>query len=371
MPGADESGELADATLAADILLEAGGEPEAAASDRAGTAKRETAPKAEKRKPAPARESDDEEATDETSEELDTETEAVESDEDADGENDQENAEDESTAEAADDTTAETVADDTATAAAKDDTPEWAKKRFGELTGQIRQLKQENDQLRQASTGSNAPVRPAVSDLDILSAETPEQLARLRESFEQVEEFAELNPDGVEADPDKPDAKPFTRDQIAQARFNARRKLREIGQREKQLEHQQKFNAAAHTLYPALNEPDSVESAALKHVLQQVPELRRLPGYRIIIGDAIAGERLRTKAAQAAAAAKKSPNGQPLSGKPAAPAARKAPPAVNGAPSRGSAAPAGKVAQRQKARTRAMNSGSEADIADLVEASLG
>jgi hypothetical protein len=366
MPGADESGELADFGIAADILREAGGEPEAVASDRAGSDDRKSR--------TPARESNESEESDETDDDLDTETDPLAADEAADDDQDQE-GENILAADTAEEG-AETEGDEPAAAATdadptKDETPAWAIKRFGEMTAQIHRLRQENEQLRQSPSGSNAAVRPVLTDMEILAAETPEQLARLRESFESVEEFAELNPDGVESDPDRPDVKPFSREQVAQARINARRKLREIATREKQLEQQQHFNAYANTVYPAFKEADSVESQALQNVLRQVPELRRLPNYRTVIGDAIAGQRLREKAAQVSSSQKKSPSGAPLAGKPAVTAVRKAPPVVNGAPTRGNAAPSGKVATRAKYRDRAMRSGSEADIAALVEASLG
>lgn len=367
MPGADESGELADAGIAAAILLEAGGEPEAVTRDSAAKPQAKTS-----RKPV-ARESDEEEATDETSDELDTETETEASD-DTDGEATE--TDPEATGETADDKSAETTEDEAAPdgtvpeGTEKDDTPEWAKRRFSEYSRQVQDLKRELAEARQAG-GSTAPARPVLTDTSVLQAETPDQIAQLRATAEKLEDWAELNRDGVEADPENPQSKSYSAQEVAQVRINARQKLREIEAREKQLEHVRGYHQAAAQLYPGFTDPDSQERRSEAWILQQVPELRRLPNYRLIIGDALAGERSRTKAAQAVTVAKKGPNGQPLPGKPAATAQRKAPPVANGAPARATPAPAAKAIVRQKARERAYRGGSEADIANLVEASLG
>lgn len=367
MPGADESGELADSSIAAAILEIAGGTPDAAESDGAGPEKRK-ATKVEKRKTTPARVADETEENDENSDEPAAETDEDQpADEQPEGETE---TDEESEADEPEGEQPEGAAADDAEPEA-DETPKWAQKRFAELTGQIRNLRQENEQLKQTSNGQ-AAAKPAHVDLELLQAETPEQIAQLRERFQDVEEWAELNRDGVEANPDNPELTPYSREQVSQARVNARKKLREIDAREKQLEHTQRFNAAAHQIFPGFNDPDSEFARALSGVLRDVPEIRRLPNYRIIVGDALLGAQVRAKQAQLQAAAKKGPNGKPLPGKPAAGAVRKAPASVNGAPARGNPAPAtGKVAVLQKARERAWRTGSEADIAHLVEASRG
>jgi hypothetical protein len=159
---------------------------------------------------------------------------------------------------------------------------------------------------------------------------------------------------------------------MGQLRTNARRSLRLINQREQQLQKTQQYVQAAHTLYPGFNDPTSEESRSLQWIVQQVPEIKRLANYKTIIGDALAGERIRIKQAQTAAAAKNGKNGQPLPGKPAAAAiTRRPPPAVPGAPHRAPSAPPPRATQIAAARDRAMKSGgSEAAIADLVEATF-
>lgn len=338
-PGAHDSGQLDAATLAA-ISEHIGETPDPATEE-------ETAPAASA---PPVESTDSDESADDTSTEPEAEG---------------------ATPEAAETTTAtepaaESEASPEAEATAEDDTPAWAKKRFAELTSQLRQVRAENESLRTQATAP-AAARPPSPDADIIAVETPEQLAQLREQFERIEEFAELHPDGVEADPDKPGSRAFSREELVQARINARRKLRELEGRGRQLEHQQRFNAAAHQLFPAFNDADSEEARALNWVLQQVPELRRLPNYRIVIGDSIAHARLRQK--QAEARQKQGTNGQPLAGKPAAPV-RKAPPGGPAAPVRSSAAPE-KSARLAPLKQRAYRSGSESDLASLVEAAMG
>lgn len=372
MPGADESGELADADIAQDILREAAGEPEASESDT-GSAR-------QSRRPAPSRrpgKTDDSQASEDDLN-NDSDLEADLEDEPAAAEGNSETAAQAGEADLDADGTDEAQAEADSVAAAdpantdpkKDDTPEWAKKRFAEMSGEIRRLRQENQRLQ---TGGNAAQQRAnlPMDVQILEAETPEQIADLREQAEKLEEWAIRHHAGKEADPDRPDDRSYSSEEVAQVRVTAKKQLRALEAREKQLEHQQRFNAAAAQLYPGFSDPDSQESQGLRYILQHVPELRRLPNYRVIIGDALAGERARMQKAQAAATSRKGPDGRPLPGKPAATTERPKPPAASNAPVRGNAAPASRVVIRQKARERAFRSGSEADIARLVEASVG
>lgn len=378
MPGADESGELADAGLAADILREAGGVPDAAESDRdeqTETEEQSAARPAPKSKSKPSRTSKPDAENDETADELDTETEAEEQELDEAAEEgtestDETEGSDESEAEGESEEEEPAAEGETEQSASEDDTPEWAKRRFGEYARKVERLEQQLADANAKLNGSGNTARQNVADLDITAVESPHQLADLREQAERLEEWAELHPNGVEADPERPDQRSYTAEEVARVRINAKRKLRSIDVREKQLEHVQRFNEHASTMYPGFKDPDSDESRSMAYVLQQVPELRRLPNYRIIIGDAVAGERARVKAAQQPKNTKQGTNGKPLPGKPAAQVKGK-PPIVNAAPARGNAAPAGKVAARQKARDRAFKTGSEADIARLVEASLG
>lgn len=342
-PGADDSGQLLDAETIAAISEHIGEAPEPATAGDAASAAT----------PPPVESGDSDESPE------DAGTDPVAQGEDAEAAEDQPATATEAEVPQGTEPSAEAPADG-------DDTPEWAKKRFAELTGQIRQLRTENESLRTQAAAPAAARAAALPD-DVVALETPEQLAALRTQLEQIEEFAELHPDGVEADPEKPGSRAFSRDELLQARVNARRKLREVEARRHQLDHVQRFNAAAHQLFPQFNEPDSAESRALSWVLQQVPELRRLPNYRIVIGDSLAHARLREK--QAAERQKQGPDGKPLAGRPAA-VPRKAPPGGPAAPARASAAP-DKSARRDAIKQKAFKSGSEADLASLVEAALG
>lgn len=273
---------------------------------------------------------------------------------------------------AATDPNAEPSAPAAAAANKDDDLPPGVKRVLAELREDRRQLLAQIAELKSGrSTGGNAT--PQTLEGKILAADTPEDLTALREHWENMEDLAAANPNGYQA-PGK-DGEPgreFTAEEMGQLRTNARRAQRLIGQREQQLQKTQQYVAAAHTLYPAFNDPTSEETRSLQWILQQVPELKRLPMYKTIIGDALAGERMRIKAAQATAAAKNGKNGQPLPGKPAAAAiTRRPPPAVPGAPHRAPSAPPPKAAKIAAARERAVKSGgSEAAIADLVEAAL-
>ena len=254
----------------------------------------------------------------------------------------------------------------------EDDTPAWAKKRFGEMSAQIRQLKEERDSLKQQAASPPAPAVAGPGDLELLAAESPEQLAQLRERYEQLEDFVEQHRDGYEGDPEK-GLPARSREELATVRAEARRKLRAVAERGRQIELQSQLNAKAAELYPALREADSEESRAIATVLHQVPEIRRLPHYRLILADSLAGARARMREAQAAAAPKRTPAGAPLPGRPAAAPVRSAPPAPGASSGRVPAtAPAARTQARNQAFDRALKGGgSERDIAQLIAASLG
>lgn len=356
------------------ILEEAGGAPDASDSDTAEetTDVQPAARKAAKqnsRQPS-AGAADDETDSDET--DSDTADDQPSADD---------SAEDESTEETEDnedetDETEQSAEEETApAAAAEDDTPPWARKRFGELSSKIKEKDRQIAELQARVNGTTA-TQPAQRqaqpvDRELLEVETPEQLTALRQRYEDLEDWAETHRDGIESDPENPAAKSYTREQVAEVRMTARKALRAIPERQAQLTQLREYNARALELFPGFQDPDSEESIVAEQTLRQIPELKRLPNYKVVLGDMIAGEKLRRKAAQAAAAASRGRDGQRMPGKPAAIAAQKVPPAVPGAPARGLNPQTQRTERRAQLRTRAFRTGSEADIASFVESALG
>ena len=56
-----------------------------------------------------------------------------------------------------------------------------------------------------------------------------------------------------------------------------------------------KMDSHVKTLYPDLLDPGSDDSQIMQAILRQVPGLKRLPNVKVVIGDMLAGERLRKK----------------------------------------------------------------------------
>ena len=367
MPGADDSGALADADIIADILREAGGAPDAPTTEGAdadGEAA-EASPQTPARTPPEAADSDDS-ADDEGTEPAESASDATANEETDPAAAPAEEADAAAPAAAPEPTTAPAAAD-------ADETPEWARKRFSEYARKVEALERE---LQAARAAPAAPPPPATGEVALLTAESPEALAALRRRAEELEEWAELNQQGTEPDPARPDAPGYSPQQVAQVKVAAKRRLRDLEERAREIEHVRNFSAHAVAQYPELAEADSEAARAAAFVLQRVPELRRLPNYKLILGDALAGERARLSKLRAAQQAPKvAPDGKPLAGQPIAPAKgaapRAVPPVVRGAPVRAAAATPGKQANLLRTRQRALSTGSEADLADLVEASLG
>lgn len=330
-----------DDGLLTDILGELGVKPEHAESDADETEVEGIEPEAEAESGADEAEAaNDEAAADESAEPTEGEA-----------DDDAESGEDEPAA-----------GEDPAKAKPKEEIPAGLKRELFRLREEIRQLK---------AGAAPAHRQLAPSEQEVFRADTPERLDELRDHFERLEDLAVANRDGVEI-PAKDGGEPkvYSREQMGELLTNARRALRAIPKRQEQLVQETRSNQAAVTVYPGYEDPESDESRSLAYVLQHVPEIRRIPNYRMVIGDAIAGERARIKAAKEAKSAATSKNGKPMPGKPAVTTTRKVPAPVPGAPHRAPSAPTPKAKKIALARKRA-ESGSEADIARLIEAGLG
>jgi hypothetical protein len=344
-----------DSGLVSDILRELGEKPDPAASDT-------DEPEAESEEPA-------------AEEESGTEAPAAETDEAAAGESDEPAAEGEEPAaeEGSEEPAAEGEEGEEGEEPADPTKPKAKDDKDKTAIGLKRELFKLREELRQLKAAGAQPARQlAPSELEIEGADSPERLEELREHFERLEDLALANRDGLEVPAAKEGDEPkvYTKEQMGQILTNARRALRAIPKRQTEIVQETRSNQVAVQIYPGFEDPESDESRALDHVLKTVPGIRKLANYRLVIADAVAGERIRIAKAKQAAAAKKGPEGRPLAGKAAAPAARRSPAPVPGAPHRAPSAPAPKAQRLAKARKRA-ESGSEADIAELIEAGLG
>ena len=354
------SGTPIDLDLQADILRELGGTPDPVASDTEDDELAADEAEGSDASGAPEEVAANEEAAADEGAETDAETDGATAAE----------LEAEADAEAGEEPAAELAP---AEATAEDGTPPWAQKRFDELTRQVKERDRQIAALQQGqSQPPPAPLDPPLNlEAEFLQATTPESLGALRKRFEFLEDLGIQNPDGMEFPAKTEDGDPtvYSREQMAQLRVNARRALRLIPEREQQIKVNRQVEQSAHWYYPGFDSEDSDESKGVAFLLRQVPEIRRYAAFKQLVGDAIVGERLRIAKLKPAGDVKKGVSGQPLPGKPAAkPAAR--PATVPGAPHRAAATPAPMAAQIRSAQARARSSGSEADVASLLELTL-
>lgn len=170
---------------------------------------------------------------------------------------------------------------------------ELAKERLAkeQLTTKVQELEQ---QVQQAKDGglSVANVHP------LFFTEKPEAIDQLDQQYAQFEKWALQNFDGIEEkvdDTGKVLQAGFTKEQV-------RGRLAEISELRKNLipaakqalAEQTQARAAAKTVYPELFDKSRPEGKAAEAILHQVPVLKALfPNVWVIIGDAMAGERLR------------------------------------------------------------------------------
>ena len=371
--------------------------PESAANDTGttqGTRKKATKAPAETTEAAEASADDvesteeldddaDTEPTDETAE-VDAEAEAS-ADEAEGGDADSEDAEsaegDEPDAEAAD-TEAEGETSD------EDEVPAWAKKRFSELTSarkavegelatakaQVQQLQAQLQNGGSAAGGAHGGGKPSTIEAEVMAARTPQDLAALAERYQELEELALTHPEGYEeADPKGGEGRIYSQDQMRSLLVQARRGLRLLPQRGQFLQERARFDAIAIEKYPELKNPESELRKAFAVAVQRAPEIvDRLPDVALIIADAIRGQKARI--AEEAAAAKTAKAGLvQRPGRPVAPkpGAAKTPPVIAGAPVRTGFVKTGKQEKLKKLHSRLEQTGSEEDVARLLEARFG
>ena len=202
-------------------------------------------------------------------------------------------------------------------------------------------------------------------DDEISDAETPEDLLRLQAKFQQFEDFAADNPEGAELSPATPGGEPrvFTAEQVRSFGRAARDALRRIPRQAQLLQQRAQFNAAAEKAYPDYANPKS-DLARFYATYSQNPNLRAVPGLKLILADALAGMRAREAREKAAAG-----DGRP--GTKVPPPARRAVPVLPTGSARKPAPQTGNQTRRAAAAKRLENSNGTADeLAAMLEAEL-
>lgn len=203
--------------------------------------------------------------------------------------------------EVATETTEEVVEDE----AVKLEYPKF-KARVDKLTAQKKELE---TQLAEAKAKAEAPATEVValaptpanpfSNLVTLDSVTKEL-----QQAESVLKWCAENSDGVVVKGKDGGETEYTSEEVAKIRYNAEKAIRsDLPKQWEYVQQAQHFAAVAETEYPWLKDKSSANYVEAQAALQAFPELLRFAEHRVVIGDLIAGRRLReAKAAKAKAA---------------------------------------------------------------------
>lgn len=243
--------------------------------------------KGSKAKPEPAPQAKD----DETEEEEVAET---ETDETEDSETEDETKED------------ETEAEDEESEESKPKGIEKLEKRIDKLTRRRKEaesaaetLRAENESLK-AEVEARSAIRLEPTPEDPLAdLDTPAELEAKVSAAKKVRAWALQNPDGATVT--NPDGSERYVDRAEIAKFVAQTDALltdHAPARKEYLAQREVILPEAKAAYPELFKAGTAEHKVLIDTLKQVPALKRLPGYEMVIGDALLGMKYRMEAAQ-------------------------------------------------------------------------
>lgn len=222
-----------------------------------------------------------------------------------------------------------------------------------ELTDRVATLEQELQQAR------NAPMTPT-ADNPLADLDTEEAVDQRLAQMKALKRWCDANPDGGEVE--GRDGQKITLDaqQVRERRLAAEEALEDYGPARKQyLKAAKEVETQARKVYPELFQTSSPASKAIHAFIRQLPEIKRLPNYWLILGDAMAGTQARLQAAHEAQ--------KQQQGKKAAPARKPAPPAIRPNAPKQVTAKTGKTSQAQQ---RFAQTGDKDALADLIAAGL-
>lgn len=134
-----------------------------------------------------------------------------------------------------------------------------------------------------------------LATLDSVTLELEQAESVLKWASENSEGVVVTGKDGVETE--------YTSEQVAKIRYNAEKAIRtDLPKQWSYLQQASHFAAVAETEYPWLKDKTSANYVEAQAALRAFPELLRFAEHRVVVGDLIAGRRLReAKAAKAKA----------------------------------------------------------------------
>jgi len=198
------------------------------------------------------------------------------------------------------------------------------------VKSELEALKAEKAELTAKLDEKELPARAAAAGLHpTLLIESLDTLEQRKDEIARFEAWAIRNADGYEGVNAAGETVTWTKDQIADRRAElAYEASRIIPQAERLIAERQRNDEAIKAVYPDLFKSNTTEAQLLSALLKRVPGLRTLPNIKTIVGDMIAGEKVRVAAARARASERvirkappapvgsgKAPGRSPLAGK--------------------------------------------------------
>lgn len=255
----------------------------------------------------------------------------------------------------------------------KGKTPEWAQKRFDELTAARKTAEEEAKTLREQNAALKAAAQGTLQGSPLDFIDTPQQLDDLRRDTEKLNTWAIRNRNGGTLG-----EREYSAEEVAAIEAETASQLRTaIPERAQYVQAKQHYDQVARQTYPWLNDTKQGDGATVQGVLERYPQLRALPNHRFVVANALLANRLLeagvvldhaliARLSKEAAAKKAAPAAQ---AKPAQPPRK--PPA---APARTGTMPARttpRAAQQRHAEQRVSQSNpSMDDIAESIAAKL-
>lgn len=173
-----------------------------------------------------------------------------------------------------------------------------------ELEGMQARLAELEEQLAAAP---REPAERRGSETDLVSMR-PEQLDRYEADLQAKIDWLEMNQDGYEADPNVKNDVSLTRQEVLKALVQSRQAMREVPKARLAQQQFREAEAVAVQMYPEMAR-NRADRKIYDGLCARVPGFRNLPNGLVIVGDMLAGERARLKAAEEAG--KRKPAGAP------------------------------------------------------------
>lgn len=188
----------------------------------------------------------------------------------------------------------ETPPADAAAEAEKAKVPEGVQTRINELTARAKsaeeQLAAANERLAAYRARDEGTLNPDVLD----HVETPEDLVTAQKRYNALLSWAIQNPDGG-----KLGDKEYTAEEVRSLHAEAQSLINEaIPQRREYLAQRVAADREAVNFYPWLKDTTKGAGALVTQAIKDMPQLRKMPNYRMAVADAVVGQSLRMAGVQ-------------------------------------------------------------------------